>query len=174
MKCLPPRLVTEGDLDHHPLTRRTKVLKIATLNTLTLRTEESLHELEKALEDIKWDILGLCEIRRLGEKIEERADYIFFHKGEIPGQRGVGFLIKRSKKQYIQDLIGISDRIAVLNINIPGYRKPWSIIQTYAPTEKATKTDTKLFYDELTRTIMKYSHYHVILMGDFNAQVGIK
>lgn len=44
--------------------------------------------------------------------------------------------------------------------------------QTYAPTDKASKAENKLFYDELKRT--KYSHNYVILMGDFNAQVNVK
>ncbi|KAI8423818.1 hypothetical protein MSG28_012829 [Choristoneura fumiferana] len=113
-------------------------------------------------------------MRRLGEKIEERADYILFHKGEVAGHRGVGFLIKQSLKKQIQEITGFSDRIAVLTINIPGYRKFWTIIQIYAPTEQANKMENKLFYDELTQTIMKYSHNHIILMGDFNAQVGAK
>lgn len=80
-------------------------------------------------------------MRRLGEKIEEYNDYILFHKGEVAGQRGLGFIIKRSMKKHIQELTGISDRIAILNISISGYKKLWSIIQIYAPTEKATKTE---------------------------------
>ncbi|KOB73038.1 Endonuclease-reverse transcriptase [Operophtera brumata] len=142
-KRLPLRPVPAGVSDHHPLTRRIKTLKIATLNTRTLRTEESLHELEKALEDIDWDILDINEIRKLGEKIEESSDYILFHKGEIAGLRGVGFRVKLSLKRHILQLIGITDRIAVLNINIPGYRKPWSIIQISSPTEQATRSEIK-------------------------------
>ncbi|KAI8430992.1 hypothetical protein MSG28_001085 [Choristoneura fumiferana] len=167
--------VNRAAKDHHPLTkRRNRILNIATLNTRTLRTEESLHELEKALEDIKWDILGISEMRRLGEKIEERTDYLLFHKGEIAGQRGVGFIIKKSMKQYIQEIIGISDRIAILNIEIPGYKKLWTIVQIYAPTEQATKTEIELFYKELSQTITRFLNNHLILMGDFNAQVGAK
>ncbi|PZC79931.1 hypothetical protein B5X24_HaOG215613 [Helicoverpa armigera] len=77
-------------------------------------------------------------------------------------------------KQEIKELIGISDRIAVLNINIPGYQKMWTIIQVYAPTEQAAENETKAFYDELTLTVTKFSHNHIILMGDFNAQIGKK
>ncbi|XP_045448905.1 craniofacial development protein 2-like [Melitaea cinxia] len=170
----PQRLVPAGSIDHYPLTaRRHKTLNIATLNSRTLRTEESLHELEKALEDINWDILGISEMRRLGEKIEERTDYILFQKGEVPGQ-GVGFIIKQSLKQQIHELIGLSDRIAILNIVIPGYKKLWTIIQCYSPTEQASKIESQLFYHELSKTITRYSNNHIILMGDFNAQVGAK
>lgn len=113
-------------------------------------------------------------MRRLGEKIEERTDYILFQKGEVPGHRGVGFIIKQSLKQQIQELIGLSDRIAILNTVIPGYKKLWTIIQCYSPTEQASKIEIQLFYNELSKTITRYSNNHIILMGDFNAQVGAK
>lgn len=166
-----------GEVDQNPptcLPNKKKLIHIATLNTRTLRTDESLQELEKALEDVKWDILGISELRRLGEKIEERTGYILFHKGEIAGHGGVGFLIKKSMKHWIQDLIGVSDRIAALNINISGYKKTWSVIQIYAPTEQDTRSETKLFYKELTDILTKYAQNHIVLMGDFNAQVGTK
>lgn len=75
-------------------------------------------------------------MRRLGENIEERPNYILFHIREIAGEKGVGVLIKRKLAQHIQDLIGISDRLAMMNIDLPGYRKLWTIIQVYAPTEE--------------------------------------
>lgn len=87
---LPIRPVTAGDKDYTPST--TEKLKsnngnlyISTLNALTLRTDESLIELNTALQTIKWDILGLSEVRRLGEKIYESPEYIFYYKGETPG-----------------------------------------------------------------------------------------
>lgn len=102
---------------------------ISTLNTRTLRTQDSLYELEDALQTIKWDIVGLCEIRRSEEKIEEHEDYIFYYKNETPGLYGVGFIIKKYLRNRIQDFIGISDRIAILNIDIHGNKQPVSIIQ---------------------------------------------
>lgn len=62
-RSLPTRPVPVGVLDHHPLTKRDEgnCIYIATLNTLTLRTNERLQELEIALKNIKWDILGLSE-----------------------------------------------------------------------------------------------------------------
>lgn len=172
--CLPTRLVPAGALDHHPPTTRKDVLYIATLNTRTLRTQESLLELEQSLGNIKCDILGISEMRRLGEKIEERAGYILYQKGEIAGHRGVGFLIKQPLKKYIQELIGISDRLAILNIKLPGYKKPWAIIQAYAPTEQADLPVLEAFYEELSLAIKSNADNHIILMGDFNAQIGTR
>lgn len=151
--CLPTRPVPAGELDHHPRTNRKDVLYIGTLNTRTLRTQESLLELEQSLVNIKFDILGISEMRRLGEKIEEHANYILYQKGEVAGHRGVGFLIKQSLKKYIQELIGISDRLAILNMKLPGYKKQWTIIQAYAPTEHAEQTVLEAFYEDLSQAI---------------------
>lgn len=111
-------------------------------------------------------------MRRLDEKITERNNYILYQKGETAGQRGVGFLIKKSLKNFIQELIGISDRIAILNINLPRYKKPWTIIQAYAPTELALESEREGFYCTLSDIIKKYYKNFLIVMGDFNAQVG--
>ncbi|XP_047026283.1 craniofacial development protein 2-like, partial [Helicoverpa zea] len=185
-KPLPTRLVTVEDYDHNPPTNlpietkevKTKIklccLYLCTLNTRTLRTPESLHELELATENIKWDILGISEMRRIGEAIEERSQYVMYHKGEIAGQRGVGFLIKSKLKNRIIGFEGISDRIAMIHINMPTYKKDWTIIQVYSPTEQANKTDIEEFYNSLSMVIEKYSGNNIVVMGDFNAQVGAR
>lgn len=179
-KCLPPRLVPAEDLDQHPLTRiknkrNENKLYIATLNTRTLRTPESLLELEEALKDLNWDILGISEMRRAGESIEEYQDFVLFNKGNIEGQGGVGFLVKKHLKEHIIEFIGINDRTAILNIKVPSFKKTWTIIQAYAPTEQEDEFKHESFYNNLSQAIISnYSKNIIILMGDFNAQVGIK
>lgn len=179
-KCLSPWLVPAEDLDHHPPTRiknkrNENKLYIATLNTRTLRTPESLLELEEALKDLKWGILGISEMRRTGECIEEHQDFVLFNKGDIEGQRGVGFIVKKYLKEHIIEFIGINDRIAILNIKLPSFKKTWTIIQAYAPTEQADELKHESFYNDLSQAIViNYSKNIIILMGDFNAQVGIK
>ncbi|GBP35310.1 Craniofacial development protein 2 [Eumeta japonica] len=179
-KCLPPRLVPAEDLDHHPLTRiknkrNENKLYIATLNTRTLRTPESLSDLEEALKDLKWDILEISEMRRTGEYIEEHQDFILFNKGVIEEQGGVGFIVKKYLKEHIIEFIGINDRTAILNIILPSFKKTWTIIQVFAPTEQADEFKHESFYNDLSQAIISnYSKNIIILMGVFNAQVGIK
>lgn len=136
--------------------RQKKRMYICTLNTRTLRTEESLQELELAISNLKWDIIGISEMRREGEKIEERKDYVMYHKGENTGHRGIGFLVNIKHKKRITDFEGISDRIAILHMDLPSFKKNWSIIQVYAPTEQANKEDLEHFYDTLSEVIQKY------------------
>ena len=81
---------------------RNQELTLATLNVRTLRTEESEVELVDALEEIKFDILGLYEVRRMGEAIVEKENVdLGCHKGETPGQRVVGFIIKNRIKHLV-------------------------------------------------------------------------
>ncbi|XP_062532926.1 craniofacial development protein 2-like [Bombyx mori] len=103
-----------------------------------------------AIQDIKWDILGISEMRREGENIHEYQDYILFNKGEKGGKRGVGFLIKMSLKKQIQSIFA------------------------YAPTEQAAESEIESFYADLAKAIRNYTNNHIILMGDFNAQIGEK
>lgn len=113
-------------------------------------------------------------MRRLGESIEDRKEYILYHKGEISGHFGVGFLVKASWKNQIKEFIGISDHVAQLNIALPGYKKDWAIIQAYAPTEKSKPSIVEQFYHVLRETLKRIENKHIIMMGDFNAQVGTR
>lgn len=152
--------------------QNTKHIHIATYNVLTLRSEESLQELLHSIEDIKWDIIGLSEVRRNGEAIEEYRHVILYHKGEIPGRHGVGFLIKKELKNSVVEIIGISDRIAILNIGIPPGKEIWSIVQIYSPTEQSTTLEIESFYSSLNTALKEHTHKNCIIMGDFNARVG--
>ena len=50
----------------------------------TLRTEESEVELAHALEEIEFDILGLSEVRRMGEAIVEKAHASMDNRSPAP------------------------------------------------------------------------------------------
>ncbi|XP_045541562.1 craniofacial development protein 2-like [Papilio machaon] len=155
----------------------TSEIQIATLNTRSLRTSEKLIELEIALEEIKWDILGLSELRRFGDGIVDCGKYILHYKGETPGLYGVGFMIKKKYAKNIVEIKGVSERIALLNIKLPlnkGKDETWSIIQAYSPTESDKKEDIakiENFYKDLQTTIDS-CYKNIIVMGDFNGQIG--
>jgi exonuclease III len=105
---------------------------ITTLNVRTLRTPERETELENALEGIKFNVLGLCELRKEGENIIERANgNILYYYGKAGGQKGVGLVVNKDYKHNIEELSGISKRIAILKLKIDKINI--SIIQVYAP-----------------------------------------
>lgn len=154
------------------LRKNDKHIYIATYNTRTLRTNESLTELIIALANLNWTIIGMSEVRRQGECIEDHGNFIFYYKGTTPGQYGVGFLIDKKLHNNIDEFIGISERIAILNIRLPPKNAMWSIIQIYSPTEQSSNTEIDTFYSTLTKAIKDHTYSNLIIMGDFNARTG--
>lgn len=180
----PSRLVTVGEEDRYPPSnsihkhiraeiahKNKQYIYIATFNTLTLRTNESLTELIIALSNIKWSIVGLSEVRRHGEAIEDHGNFIFYYNGVTPGQFGTGFLVQKALSSYIDEFIGISERITILNLKLPN-TEMWSIMQIYSPTEQSNKTEIDDFYAMVTNSIKLHTHNNLIVMGDFNARTG--
>ena len=84
----------------------------------------------------------------------------------------MGFIIKRQLKQNIQEISGVSERIATLSLLMKGIR--YTIIQVYAPTESSSIEDLEQFYSLLEETINKHKTHRIILMGDFNSKLGHK
>ena len=126
-----------------------------------------------ALREINFDILGLSEVRRLGEVITEKENGdIFSYMGETKGQKGVGFIIKKHLKDKITKIYGVSERITVLALTI--CKKKMSIIQVYAPTEASTEEESDKFYNLLDDTINDIKTDSIIVMGDFNSKIGHK
>ena len=159
---------------HKPRTNKDKVteLHLATYNVRTLSDECHIVSLENEIEKIKWDIIGISEMRRPGENVVELASqHIMFNKGNDKKQGGVGFLIHRKLKGNIEEFHATSNRVASVTIRI-SKRYKIRIIQVYAPTSVSSQEELEEFYDALqTEMRHKKTHYNVI-MGDFNAKVG--
>ena len=146
-----------------------KKLHIITYNVRSLSSYERLLELSEALKEIKYDVIGLCEIRRAGNKIEEYENFILFHTGLNPGIYGIGFLVKKNLKNNIESYIGLTERVALLNMKFEDVQM--SIIQVYAPTEKASEDEIEEFYQTINKAV-KLAHKLYIVMGDLNAKIG--
>lgn len=77
-------------------------LYVATYNILTMRKNEHLDGLEKELNTIKWDILGICETRLPGEKCTTlNSGHILYQKNAEENENdhvgGVAILINKKK-----------------------------------------------------------------------------
>lgn len=135
----------------------------------SLSSVERYLELKHAIKNINCDILGLSEVKKLGCNIEEHHDYIFCYIGQTKGLHGVGFLIKKEFKNNIINFTGISERVALLQLEFE--RLIISIIQAYAPTERAPEDEMELFYKNL-ESAHALATGKVLVMGDFNAKIG--
>ena len=82
--CMPPR-VRSGQNDQSEVVRNGKVVRsekaktitklfIATYNTRTLQHEERIESLEEQLKEIKWDVIGISEMRKKGECLAKREN----------------------------------------------------------------------------------------------------
>ncbi|XP_059045531.1 uncharacterized protein LOC131841264 [Achroia grisella] len=180
IKNLPTRLVTVEEYDQNPPKKNSQIrnnftedqchtLNIITYNVRSLSSYDRLLELEESLSKINYDIIGISEVRRHGNEIEEYETLILCYIGHTPGKYGVGFIINKSLKNNIESFTGISERVALLNMNNEGHKL--SIIQVYAPTDAASDHEIEEFYNTIDKAI-KQAHKHIILMGDFNAKIG--
>ena len=171
-----PRLHTGGaknlwvKKNHHTRGER---LKIATYNVRTLLKGEHMQELEDELKEnnMKWDVIGLGEVRRKEERFTTlQSGHLLYHSEANNGKAGVGFLINKKCKDNITRVSSGSSRVAELVLRITG-RYQLKIVQLYAPTTSHSDEETDNFYNTIDKILEKQTHY-IIVMGDFNTKVG--
>ena len=172
----PPRLHTGGaknlwvKKNHHTRGER---LKIATYNVRTLLKDEHVQELEEELKEnnMKWDVIGLGEVRRKEESFTTlQSGHLLYHSEANNGQAGVGFLVNKKWKDNITRVSSGNSRVAELVLRITD-RYHLKIVQVYATTTSHSDEETDNFYNTIDKILEKQTHY-TIVMGDFNAKVG--
>lgn len=147
-------------------------LYLETFNARTLLSKDRLVELDEALTEIKWDVIGLAEIRRPSEQlfIKENGN-LFYHYGKTKGQMGVGFYVHKRWRHKIQEVKAISERIAILKLQQTN-NSTLIIIQAYAPTSAASDEEILNFCTLLDETYEKNQSKANFVIGDFNCKVG--
>ncbi len=152
--------------------KRVTKINILHFNCRGLATEERLYQFEKNLENVKWDIVGLGEVRRKGEKLMTRKNgNYWYYFGESKGYRGIGFYIKGYWKNKIIEMKGITERVGYIKLQIEKGVK-LLVVQVYAPTAGAEEDEIKKFYNDLSTVLQREREYYTIIMGDFNAKIG--
>ena len=152
--------------------RDNEELEILFYNCRGLANEERLCEMENAIEKVRWDIIGLSEVRRKGEGlIKRRNGNYFYYFGETKGYRGIGFYIKNKIWNKVIEIGNVSERIGVLKIRSDKH-VIMTIIQIYAPTAEKDDNEMERFYSALETTIDQNKEYYTIIMGDWNSKLG--
>ena len=148
-------------------------LDFCTYNVRTLLDDDKITELEHEIQNLKWDIIGLSEIRRGEEKIQLNSGHILFWKGyENKSEEGVGFLIIKNIRNNIINFKAINERIAKVIVKLNKNFKS-QVIQIYAPTTSSKDEAIEEFYNKLDSTMNEDKCKMTIIMGDFNAKIGI-
>lgn len=137
-------------------------LKILYYNCQGLASEERLYKLEKSLDKIKWDIIGLSEVKRKGTNLVRRnnGSYFFYH-GSTAGYRGVGFYINKRLVNRVVEIKGVTERIAVLKLKLNDTTKI-AVIQVYSPTNVATNEENKEFINLTEKVANEEKEYGII------------
>ena len=132
-----------------------------------------MQELEDELKEnnMKWDVIGVGEVRRKEESFTTlQSGHLQYHSEANNGQAGVGFLINKKWKHNITRVSSGSSRVAELILRITD-RYQLKVVQVYAPTTSHSDEETDNFYNTIDKILEKQTHY-TIVMGDFNAKVG--
>ena len=148
-------------------------LKIATYSVRTLIQDEHVQVLEDELKEsnMKWDVIGLGEVRRKEESCTTlQSGHLLYHTEANNGQAGVGFLINKKWKDNITRVTSWNSRAAKLVLRITNIYQ-LKIVQVYEPTTSHSDEETGNFYSTIDTILEKQTHY-TIVMGDFNAKVG--
>ena len=131
------------------------------------------------VEQIKWDIIGLCETYRKGEGLLEiRAGYWMYEIGKTednPDAKGLAFLIHPKIKDCVTDFQTYSNRVIKMEINLQG-KNSVTVINAYAPTSSAEYEKVEQFYDDIERAMADSASdsKYKIITGGFNAKIGTK
>ena len=131
-----------------------------------------MQELEELKENnMKWDVIGLGEVRRKEESFTTlQSGHLLYHSEANNGQAGVGFLVNNNWKINITRVSSGNSRVAKLVLRITDSYQ-LKIVQEYAPTTSHSDEGTDNFYNTIDKILEKQRHY-TIVMGDFNAEVG--
>lgn len=115
--------------------------------------DEHIIQLEEALKNVKYDVIGLCEVKRDSETIIERQNFILY-TNTITRRRGsVGLLIKKKNKDDIQHFKSQSDRVCHVTLKLK--QGMLSIIQAYAPHSGRPMKEIEIFYNDLQKAIIE-------------------
>ena len=158
--------------------RSTATIYVATYNVRSLAHSHDLKRLQEQLREIiKWNIVGTSETKRKGEGLTELEDgtWMYYKAAkteDAKNRKGMALLVHKDFKDYIESFQIHSDRIISCKIRLQ--EESLQIIQVYAPTKDYEDTDVEKFYEDLDNAVNRKECKQHIIMGDFNAKIGIK
>jgi hypothetical protein len=153
-----------------------KRTRFGTWNVRTLFQSGKLNQLAYEANRLNIEILGISETRWTGYGEHKLASkQVFIYSGiqyqNAPHEKGVGILLSPSAFNALMEWSPVNERIIVARFN--GRYRNISVVQCYAPTENAPLDVKETFYEQLTCAVNNVHKKDIlILLGDFNAQLG--
>ena len=132
-----------------------------------------MNELEEEISRIKWNIIGLSEVRRKfkGSIILNNTGHTVYYSGSDEQRHGVCFVVNKNIAHNVISFRGFSDRVAELTVRID---KSYQLkrVQVYIPTTSYTDEEIEKLYEDIDNIIRSSKAHYNIVMGDVNAKVG--
>ncbi len=151
------------------------LLKLGTWNVRKLKEIGKLHAICNEMDRYNLQILGICETNWNGKgSFTTVSQHSVLFSGKEDGySHGIAVILSKETKKTLIGYSPINDRILKVRLQAKPYNV--SIIQCYAPTTAASDEEMKDFYNTLQETMDTIPHRDVkIVMGDFNAKVGLQ
>ena len=153
--------------------KNSRAYQFGTWNVRTLQELGKLHLMLKEREQLKLDVLGLCETRWSGEGHFASGDKLVISSGSPDGgYGGVAVILSAAVKNSLLSYTPVSNRLLV--VRIQATPAPITIIQVYAPTSSCSAEEKDDCYEILQAVIDAMKSRQVcVFMGDFNAKLGV-
>ena len=146
---------------------------VGTWNVRTLYHTGAAKMLIPELERLRWNIIGMAETHWTGSQESNVQGYKIISSGKERGHSsGVGLILAKEAQRALLSYNPVNDRIISARFQMAtGFA---TLCQVYAPTADSSEEDIDKFYLDLQQEINRTQKEDLlIIMGDFNAKVGI-
>ena len=149
-------------------------MTICTYNARTLAKESSIEDLLMQARRIRYDVIGLVEMRRRRpfHAVYDTGEELFLGTCDNRGVGGVGVLVKTSLTMNIDSFEQLSTRIGRLRLKRCGSMPALTIFVAYAPTSSYDEDEVEAFYMDLEKFFREDHTFFKVIVGDFNAKIG--
>ncbi|GFO32088.1 LOW QUALITY PROTEIN: craniofacial development protein 2 [Plakobranchus ocellatus] len=130
-------------------------------------------QLEYEMSRYRWNILGLCEVRRkhFGETLTSDGHKLYHSSREDKHEHGVKFIAHKDTADAVLGCRPISSCIMTIRLKAAPFNI--TIIQAFAPTTDHEDEEVEDFYNEGQKTLNEVSKKDIIVVqGDWNTKIG--
>ena len=149
-----------------------QLVTIITYNVQSVLSEDRFEALLEEIADIHWDVLVLVETWREAKREEFTvgSGHHFYGSGGLRGRCGIGFLVNKRHERH--SFVPVDERLAFLDVKLVLGR--CRIFGVYFPDSGHPDSELDIIYEKLDARIQqaRRRNTHIVLAGDFNAQVG--